>query len=524
MLKRAWTNKDGRINLRFSSGSKSKFIDILDKIKDIPGREWDSENRIWRVPFTKENIKRLKKLEFKFSDKLKGKIEDKKKEKTKRYVDPILRDYQIDHANKLVEAIKEYGGALDGSDTGTGKTFVALSVAKHLKRLPIVVTPKSVIPNWKDVSKLFKVNCFASNYEQYRIGGTAYLSCGTEIKKDKEVKTYNWKLPENSLLIFDEVHRCKDHKTINAHMLAAAADQNIKILCLSATVGDNPTHFYAVGRAIRMFSTVGQFMSWMYRRGIKKNPFGAFYFSKKAQKKYLPKIHSDIYKSRGSRITVEELGDRFPENLIISEAYDMDSKSVEEINRLYAQMQPELDLVSEAAKQDEDMKLTANLRERQQIELLKVPLFVELAQDHIEEGMSVAIFVNFTETIRSLSEKLNTTCIIDGTIVGNGEQREANRKKFHTDKSRIIILNIKAGGEGISLHDIRGEFPRVGIISPTYSAIDLVQLLGRLPRDGAKSKVIQKLIFASGTVEEEAAKRVKRKVDNIKTINDGDLV
>lgn len=528
MIKKAWTMKNGKIGIRFRTNNRKHFNSMLNKVKDLPGRSYDSDLEIWTVPFTLDIIKKLKLLDFELSKKLKRKIKDKKVNKIAEYKDSLLRDYQIPHANKLVASIMENGGALDGSDTGTGKTYVAISIAKYLKLFPIVVTPVSVIPAWKDVARIFKCKYFALNYEQYRIGNTKYLSCGTEIrinkrtKQEVEVKKFTWDVPKNALLVFDEVHRCKDNSTLNSRMLESAADQDIKILCLSATVGDNPMHFYAVGRAIRMFDNIKEFMSWAFRRGIKKNPFGKYYFSKKARNKFLPKVHEEIYSSRGSRISIKDLGDKFPENTIITDAYSMGDKTAQQINRLYKEMKVELNKLRNVMKKDKSLELVAIMRRRQEIELLKVPTFVELAKDHIEEGMSVAIFVNFTETLQAIAKRLKTSCIIDGSVTG--QQREDNRKKFQDDKERIIILNHKAGGVGTSLHDIRGEFPRIGLISPTYSAIDLIQTFGRLPRDGAKSKVLQKLIFCADTVEEDVAKKVSRKVKNIQLINDGDLL
>lgn len=443
----------------------------------------------------------------------------------KLYHDNLLRSYQQEHAGKIYDVLINNKGALDGSDTGTGKTYVALSVAKKANMFPIVVTPRAVIPGWKSVAKLFRLDMFVSNYEQYKNGNTEYLSF-TQTKRKRgnaviQVKNFKWDVPENALIIFDEVHRCKDWNSQNAKMLKTAADQDLNILCLSATVGDNPVHFSAVGRAIRLFINDGKFWSWMYSRGVKKNPWGGFYFSNKARDLYLPRIHKEIY-ARGSRISIQDLGDKFPKNTVIADCYDMGTKSAKEINKLYSEMDSELVQLDDLVTHDKEHQLVANMRARQEIELLKVPTFIELAHDHVEEGMSVALFVNFTETIHALAKRLKINCIIDGSIIDDA--REQNRKNFQSDRERIILCNIKAGGVGISLHDINGKYPRIGIISPTYSAIDLVQTLGRLPRDGARSKVIQKIVFCANTIEEQVAENVRRKIENIKLINQGDLL
>jgi hypothetical protein len=87
----------------------------------------------------------------------------------------------------------------------------------------------------------------------------------------------------------------------------------------------------------------------------------------------------------------------------------------------------------------------------------------------------------------------------------------------------VIVCNIASGGVGVSLHDTRGRYARLALISPNYSAIQLRQTLGRVWRQGGKTKSIQKIIFAAGTIEERACDAVRSKLQNLALLNDGDL-
>ncbi len=58
---------------------------------------------------------------------------------------------------------------------------------------------------------------------------------------------------------------------------------------------------------------------------------------------------------------------------------------------------------------------------------------------------------------------------------------------------------------------------------PGYRADSLRQALGRIHRDGAKSKSIQYIVFAAGTVEEKVKRRVDAKLHRLDLLNDGDL-
>jgi SNF2 family DNA or RNA helicase len=161
------------------------------------------------------------------------------------------------------------------------------------------------------------------------------------------------------------------------------------------------------------------------------------------------------------------------------------------------------------------------MRAQQNIEALKIPLFVELANDYIHNGYSVVIFVNFTKTLEKICEMLHT----DNKIYGEQtiEDRTKIIENFQENRSKIIVCNIKAGGIGISLHDIHGGHPRVSLISPTWSSIDLIQALGRIHRAGGKSKSLQRIIYAAETVEDKIADKIKSKLSNINSINNGDL-
>jgi hypothetical protein len=52
-----------------------------------------------------------------------------------------------------------------------------------------------------------------------------------------------------------------------------------------------------------------------------------------------------------------------------------------------------------------------------------------------------------------------------------------------------------------------------------------VQALGRTWRAGAKSKAVERIILAAGTVEENVYRAIKRKIVNLRTLlDDSDLI
>jgi len=189
-------------------------------------------------------------------------------------------------------------------------------------------------------------------------------------------------------------------------------------------------------------------------------------------------------------------------------------------------MADELKLLEERIEEgeSEDTPLIIQLRARQKIELMKVPTFVELAQDAYAENCSVAIFVNFKDTLEAIAQRLSDLCPMSIVEGGQSQEfRETQVENFNNDEARVIVSMIQAGGIGINLHDKKGDHPRVSLISPGFSAIELRQTLGRIHRAGGKTPAVQKIIFAADSVEMRVCNKVKMKLNHLDLINDDEL-
>lgn len=430
-----------------------------------------------------------------------------------------LRPWQINAVSKIVSSIKKYGSAIDGSDTGIGKTYTACGVARELDYNIFIICPKAVKESWKRViQNHFNMNhvCMGIiNYESLKNGKNRFL------KKERNRETlkmeYIWKLPPNTLIVWDEAQKLKNYNTQNSKMCISAFKNKYNMLFCSATIATNPLELKTVGQCLKLFSSERKFYPWAYEHGVIRGKYG-MEFNGSAYD--LRKIHKDVFTTRGIRLSRDTVPN-FPDSQIIAECYEMDKESTDKINSIYKEMTLELMKLENISKKETSTnQLVATLRARQEVELLKVPMFVEMAEEALENDMSVVIFCNFTESIKSLSSRLKTKCIIDGNNIKN---RQENIDAFQADKERIILVGISAGGAGLSLHDLNGNHPRMSIISPSYSAVLMRQAIGRVWRDGAKTKSLQKIVFVSNTIEEQVCSRVNQKLNNLDLINDGDL-
>lgn len=427
-----------------------------------------------------------------------------------------LFPFQIESCKNLIVALKKYNSAIDGSDLGSGKTYTAVAAAVSLKKRIAVVCPKAVIPSWYRACLHFGVQPeMVINYELVRNGKTSFAHWEGEGRKQKFV----WDLPQDSIIIFDECHKMKNSKSINCKMGLAALRQGYMVEAISGTIACNPIEMRFSGEVAKLHCGA-DFYPWLKRVGVVKGRFGLFF---RGDAESLARIHRKIYPDHGSRLRIDEIPD-FPETQIQPEAYDCGDNS-SKISEVYSEMFRELEEISkkefDSAGARKGAELAAQMFARQRAEMLKVPACIEMVEDFIENGKSVVIFTNFRDSIEALSERLNTKCIVQGSQ--SSEERQRNVDAFQSDQSRVILVNIQSGGAGLSLHDLNGKYPRAAIIFPTWSAVDFKQATGRVHRAGGKSKSVQRVLFASGTIEDEICEKVREKLKNLSALNDADL-
>ncbi len=482
-----------------------------------------------------------------------------------------LLERQIEPVEKLCRALFRHGGALDGSDLGTGKTFHAGGVIRHLDLPTLVVCPAISVTGWRRMGKHLGVEFDVVGYEKARTGNTPYgwwenprpdrtelqfscsicqckldlekpfpchlhhlgIHCVETKSKPHDYGKFFWH--ENiKLLVFDEVHRCSAVDSLQSDMLIAAGRQRIKTLGLSATVADSPLHLRALGYVLGLHNLVDSkrpgvppgFYQWARSKGCQKLPFGGFHFAVGGARKHqiLADLHREIFQCRGARVRISELGDNFPACQITAELYDLEAAG--RVDELYRKMEAALTAMRTDFAKHKEGPLLEFLSARAEVELLKVPIFEEIYDDAVAQGKHVAIFVNFRRTVEELCKRLKLSCRVDGSQVGarGAAIRQKNVDDFLHDRSPGIVLTTAAGSASIGLQDIYGNFPRLGLVSLGTNARDARQLFGRLPREGAKTPSMYRVILIAGTTEEKIHKKVSGKLDCLDTLNDADLL
>ena len=434
-------------------------------------------------------------------------------------LDLKLLPFQEPIAEKVGTVVAENHSALLAAATGVGKTYCAAHIIREFEECGIkaaVICPKIAIPNWQNVLNGFGVGeTPVINYEKARTRWVRWV-----LKNTKSGK-YSWPIPckglKGRLVVFDESHRCGGDDSQNAKLLAAASD-HCYTLQMSATPADNPLRMRAMVTALGIVPYWENFWTWAKLNGCRSNGRGGLQFTKSERKgsEIMGELNSQLFPAKGQLVTVNDCAEYFNENRVMVECLPI--PGVADVwNQVLEEFQQKCFINQQ---QMQNFRLAMRMRARAEVEKLKVPVLAELAQDAMDCGYSVPIFLNFTEPILALAEKLKIPAIWGGDKAAD---RQKAIEAFQAGDVRGLVINIAAGAEAVSLHDLVGDRPRLSLINPSELGTAVAQVLGRVHRVGAKSPATQKLVLAADSVEEQVAANLNRKLGNLGALTDSDL-
>jgi hypothetical protein len=427
----------------------------------------------------------------------------------KKIIDKLFH-YQELHLYNLVHALNNNRVVLDGSDTGTGKTYVAIALCKHFNLRPLIIAPTIILSYWKNICTLFEVEpLLITSYEK--------IKRKNKINEYYETKFVNnkyqiiWKLPLDTIVLFDEVHKCGNRGTINYNILLSTKKLKNKILLISGTIADCAKSFCIYGYMLDLYKSVQSGHGWIRARILEDQLAVGITESG---------IHKAIFSNKGSKMCIKHIKDEFPENQIYAECYTIAKQYIDDVNNIFNSIIIRNNTISVNKKNSTNF-FGDLVHMRMKLEKIKLNIISELAINYVENGYNIVIFVNFDNSVDELMTRLNTNCIIRGNQTN--EEREKNINNFQTNSENIIICNIKSGAECISLHDINGR-PRVSLISPSFSSLELKQALGRIYRIGTLSPALQRIIYCANTCEEVICNKLNEKLKFSGAIYDEDLI
>lgn len=461
-------------------------------------------------------------------------------------MDFCLLDSQKPHNERCLNLLNSHHFFFDNSVMGTGKTYNYVHCAKTLCLKLFVVSPKTTHFNVKKVAEsagvelacLITPQSLASKKNCQPKHG--FLKRYDKPKKPVVFKTTHSLrslIKQGCLFVFDEVQFARN---INTWFRACCAitrsvglfTSNVSDNSYCAFVSTTPTgyknkwvHFMMLIGLISKVKTCGRKIDkdivndinkFLVNEGIKHedailtindvfNVFiehikPVFFSSMPLIMEYKTKCFNGFYKVEDKK---EE------EKLVVA---------VGALSSVHKQM-------------NENGKMTTDIfrlltKIRMSIEKAKIPIFKKIISQELEsnENNKIVICAHFNNTIDTLYSHFKEYKPLKLTGKVSNPNREKIVAKFQkpTNKTRLLICNLKVGGVGISLHDMDGRFPRTMFLSPDYNVNDLFQGIGRVNRVNSKSE--SKVILVYGNIssnEKNILKAISERFTNIKkTFND----
>lgn len=406
-----------------------------------------------------------------------------------------LRPFQKPALDHLLKVLARNRSAAIAWEMGLGKTVISCAVAKTMGLPVMVICPKTLQTNWSRTLQAFGIpNARVIGYEKA-------LRNKVELVRST---------PSESLVIFDEAHRMKSSKSQTGKL--GLLFKRCYTLLLSATLCESPLDMRYVGALLGIYS--GSYYKFAYEHGCKNGMFGGLEFN--GSPKEILKLHSYVFPSRGSFLQIKDVPE-MRENLVLSEPIDLGSG--EEIQKIYNLLGLELDALQQRIEEYIKTPLTDQQAARQRVELLKVPGTLELIEDAVEEGRSVAVFANYLATIDAMANKLKTCVVIRGNQ--SLEERASAVDSFQAGLAKVILVQAGAGAEGLNLGDTTGKHPRLALIFPSFNARQTAQCIGRVGRLSSVSDSVSRILIAANTIEERVYEVYEEKTANIGRFNSG---
>jgi len=527
-------------------------------VRLIPGAAFDLSKRVWRVPLSVSSIQKIKQYfpeEYIPTEVIAG--VDKKRNMLAQA--SLLKDMSF--SGKGTMPVKgtpfahqrvayEVGMALLGGgggyglwhEMGTGKTLtgIALTGALSVSRV-LILAPVSVVSVWPREFEQWADYDF--NIEELQ--GTAkkrlstiefmskYPSSGVDVlvtnyeivgrNKEIHANLLEW-APE--LIICDEAHRIKNPTAKQSKAVCALGSQAKYRIAATGTPVSNLTHDIF---GIYKFLDIGVFGSsitpFKNRYCILKSaPYGGnMVVGMKPD--MLPELTSKMH-SIAHRVSKEDALD-LPPTLTVSVPVELEPKA----RKAYEELKQEAITILGGGVVAAPHILTQMLRLQQVAggyipdEDKKMNLISTAKMDSLLDLLDAltgkaVIFARFTAEIKGICEQVEKLGIdfvkIDGSVPSR--ERGGLVERFQTnDACRVFIGQIKAAGEGLTLHAADTAI----FYSKTMSLAEDEQAKARVHRSGQLKPVTFYNLTCMNTIDERIVKMLDNKQDAATLVQDG---
>jgi hypothetical protein len=438
------------------------------------------------------------------------------------------------HVERINAMFEKQHFAFDLSMMGSGKTYTSSKLG-HLRDFQslIVICPASVVPKWQAMKALTSLNFVAIMSFQTLRSTKLHQPChgllyrrevSAHVAEFQPTPLYLEYVEKGTLVIVDEIQNIKN---VSLQMFAVQAltkeimfkplDSKSKLLLLSASPIDKTNQaveiFRGMGVLQRSLVQYNPAIASVVWTGMRDILSFCSNIDAEATRQVLPKqYYESVYDNYVYRLfqgvlvkhcSSAMLPPSNPAKLIKANAYyEIDSAGEEILKRGMHVLTTVTEFNGSSIQWGADaaQRISSIARALQVIETGKIALFTRIAREHLERvpQSKVVIAVNYCDTLKDL--RMNLQDFHPLTLEGNmsSKARAVSLEKFTAGslQHRLLLCNQSVASTGIDLDDKHGQFPRLCLVSPSYSSIIAFQLGHRFMRMDTRSNATVHFVFA----------------------------
>lgn len=516
-------SKSGRLIFAFSYDQA-----IVAEVKALPGRLWDVKKKVWTAPPSFAAVEIADKYGFTIAKSLRDSLVKAAKRETELLAASASTDADINiptlsgtlmpYQKAGVAYASTVGKCLIADQMGLGKTVEAIATLEAKDAFPaIIICPASLKENWRrEFAKWLphrSVNIVS--------GKTDIVQCDVNVVNYDIL--YKFVEPIKHLgisgLILDESHYVKNassKRAKSAKDIAASVGPSGVVLLLSGTpVLNRPAELVSQLEIMGMLSRFGGKWAFLKRyAAAHHNGFGWDTGGASNLIELNTKLRQNCYIRRTKDEVLQELPDKV-RNVV---HLDVSGPGFREYRNA------ENDLVSFLKSNGYKAKDSSeHLARTQVLKRLAALAKMDAVEEWIDSFLDscdrkLVVFAHNVDVVDHLAEKYGGLRVSGRDSL---EERQYAVDSFQNDpKSRVIVLNLQAGGVGITL--TAGS--DVVFVQMGWTPGEHDQAEDRCHRIGQKNNVQAWYLLAADTIDEDVYDLVDAKRQIVDAVTEGDEV
>ncbi|MCL1950121.1 MAG: SNF2 family helicase [Turicibacter sp.] len=517
--------KDGTF-LNLTSDALLKMTSLL---VDLKVEEGDLLGHGLKVPgfralYLEQFAKKNPSLGLKIDQSLQGVVQTFHELDDSQFIPPkslgnILRPYQ-ETGYKWLQTLHHFGfSGILADDMGLGKTLqvITMLVANELNEPALIVTPSSLMFNWKMEMEKFAPNLsvlIVSGDPEKRKGlieeGRSFdvvITSYDLIRRDREhyaKETYGY-------CIIDEAHYIKNHQTINAKAVKTI-NSGFRLALTGTPIENSLTDLWSIFD----FILPGYLGSYQHFRRVYELPI-----VKNQEQPTLDRLYqlvSPFIMRRLKKDVLKEL----PPKIDTALYAQMEAQQEKLYQATLYQMQKSLHNTARSGERFNRMQVLTQLMRLRQLcchpslylqnyegPSAKHDMCLELIRDCFENKRKILLFSQFTSMLSILAKDLEAMGVDYYLLTGKtkSEKRVQLTEAFNNDDTPIFLISLKAGGTGLNLTgaDVVIHYDPWWNLSAENQATDRAHRIGQ-----EKTVQVFKLL-TKNTIEEKIQELQERK-------------